>query len=510
MVGATARVVRETERKYEVSGKARMPKPRTLLGSASGGVDAQELVATYFDTEDLRLLTAGITLRRRAGGADEGWHLKLPAGQDSRDEVRLPLGRGAENRAPGELLRLVRVHTRGTPVGPVAELRTERRSWRLADSEGRDLAELVDDRVVARTMGSRTTTVSWRELEVELGEAGTPTLFDEIEKRLLRGGVTRSASSSKLAKVLDVARAPLPEEVGPSASAGDAVLAYLRTQIEQIRRQDPLVRRGVPDSVHKTRVAARRMRSTLRAFGKVLDRKKTRRLADDLRWLGRELAGDRDSEVQEKRFEIAVSGLSDDLVFGPVHATITRVMQRRRAEGGEATLAALDSDRYLELQGRMDQLLSAPPLVKRARRPARKVLPKDVAKAYRRLDRRLDSAAEKPEGEQRDHGLHEARKAAKRARYAAEVSEPVIGKPAGRTRKRLKKVQSLLGTHQDTVVARSVLWRFGALAGQEGQNGFTYGVLHATELAEADRVERELPAVWRRATKKKIRGWIGR
>ncbi|WP_037078414.1 CYTH and CHAD domain-containing protein [Pseudonocardia spinosispora] len=509
MVGADASVVRETERKYEVSGKARLPEPGKLLGSATGGAHARELVATYFDTEDLRLLTAGITLRRRTGGSDEGWHLKLPAGPDSRDELQLPLGRSlAENLPPAELLGLVRVHTRGAAVAPVAELRTQRRSWQLAETGGDDLAELVDDQVVARTMGAKTTTVSWRELEVELAEAGSTRLLDRIEKRLLRGGATRSASSSKLAKVLKVERAATPAPVGKSSSAGEVVLAYLRAQADQLRTQDPLVRRDAPDSVHQIRVAARRMRSTLRAFGRVLDREKTKPLADELRWLGRALADDRDSEVQDERFSDAVSRLPDDLVFGPVHATLTRVMQRRQAEAREATLEALNSDRYLALQARIDELLTSPPLTRKARRPARKVLAKDVAKSYRRLERRMSDAADQPEGEQRDHGLHEARKAAKRARYAVETAAPAIGKPARRTRKNLKKIQSVLGTHQDTVVARSVLWRFGALAGQEDQNGFTYGVMHANERAEADRAERALPEVWKKATKKKTTKWL--
>jgi hypothetical protein len=66
----------------------------------------------YFDTSDLRLLRAGVTLRRRTGGPDEGWHLKLPAGADSRDEHRLPLTGHYRVEPPDELVSLVRVHSR--------------------------------------------------------------------------------------------------------------------------------------------------------------------------------------------------------------------------------------------------------------------------------------------------------------------------------------------------------------------------------------------------------------
>jgi inorganic triphosphatase YgiF len=65
---ATTRVtvVQETERKYEVPDTVELPDPTAALG-LSGGVEEQVLTAIYFDTPGLRLLRAGITLRRRGG-----------------------------------------------------------------------------------------------------------------------------------------------------------------------------------------------------------------------------------------------------------------------------------------------------------------------------------------------------------------------------------------------------------------------------------------------------------
>src|SRR5882757_7836480 len=97
-------VVRETERKYEAADAAELPDPAGLLGlDAGAGAEQQQLEAVYFDTSDLRLLRAGVTLRRRVGGSDEGWHLKLPAGADSRDEHRLPLAGNDRVDPPAEL-----------------------------------------------------------------------------------------------------------------------------------------------------------------------------------------------------------------------------------------------------------------------------------------------------------------------------------------------------------------------------------------------------------------------
>src|SRR5882757_8689581 len=182
-------VVRETERKYEADEAVVLLDPARLLGLDPGSQpEEQQLEAIYFDTPDLRLLRAGVTLRRREGGHDEGWHLKLPAGQDTRDELRLPLTR-ARRKPPAEFVA-------------VAQLNTQRRRWVLSDADGHALAELVEDQVDAHTMGKQTTAVSWREVEVELGEHGQVELLDRIEHELLEIGAHRSSSGSKLGRLL--------------------------------------------------------------------------------------------------------------------------------------------------------------------------------------------------------------------------------------------------------------------------------------------------------------------
>jgi inorganic triphosphatase YgiF len=92
--------VLETERKYDLHEDAQLPCWSGLSGVREPvGPEEQLLEAVYFDTADLRLAAAGVTLRRRHGGSDAGWHLKLPAGVDSRDEIRVGLT-GDEARHP--------------------------------------------------------------------------------------------------------------------------------------------------------------------------------------------------------------------------------------------------------------------------------------------------------------------------------------------------------------------------------------------------------------------------
>ncbi|HEY2202944.1 MAG TPA: CYTH and CHAD domain-containing protein [Pseudonocardia sp.] len=503
-------VVRETERKYEADDLAPLD-PAELLGMDTGGhAEEQSLEAVYYDTPDLRLLRAGITLRRRRGGSDAGWHLKLPAGADTRDELRLPLTR-ARRHPPADLAALTRVYSRGEPLSPVAQLDTRRRRWLLYGADGRVLAELVEDEVRAHRMGGSTEAVSWREVEVELSEHGDRPLLDRIEGRLLGAGARRSGSGSKLGRLLaDRLAAAAPPVGAEGGSAGGAVLERLAGQAGRLRAYDPLVRRDAPDAVHQMRVAARRMRSILQAFGRVLDRGATAALVDELRWLGAELGPARDAEVIDEQVAGLLAALPGGLVLGEVAAEAARATARHHAEGRAAALAVLDGDRYLALHEAIDRLLADPPFARHAARPSGTELPRGVARAWRRTARRMaavELAADRPG---RDEALHDVRKAAKRLRYATEAAEPAVGAVATRLREHLKRVQTVLGEQHDAVVSRPVLRELAAQAHRDGGNGFTYGVLYAREEERAARAEEALPGVWAELDQPAVTRWLRR
>jgi len=162
------------------------------------------------------------------------------------------------------------------------------------------------------------------------------------------------------------------------------VLAYLWEQADAIRAADPQIRRDAPDSVHRIRVACRRMRSTLQSFQALLDRDRTDGLVAELRWLAGELGGARDLEVQEQRIGRAVATLPPEIALGPVAAETTRFFARRRADAASTATAALDGDRYLALLDAVDALLADPPLTDAAVDRAQTELPTLVAKALRR------------------------------------------------------------------------------------------------------------------------------
>src|SRR5690348_8739927 len=131
----------EIERKFAVEAGFVLPDLTAVSGVASvAGPDTYHLTAVYLDTPGLDLAAARITLRRRTGGTDAGWHLKLPAGTETRREVHVPLGPGGEP-VPDDLAGLVADQVHGQPLRPIARLQTTRTVRRLTDAAGQVLAE---------------------------------------------------------------------------------------------------------------------------------------------------------------------------------------------------------------------------------------------------------------------------------------------------------------------------------------------------------------------------------
>ncbi|MGR4849853.1 CYTH and CHAD domain-containing protein [Streptomyces sp. LARHCF252] len=486
---------REIERKYE-SEDSGLPDLTGVAGVAAvADKGVAHLDATYYDTVDERLAESSVTLRRRTGGSDAGWHLKFPVTPGVRDELHAPLS----DTLPDDLAGLVRSRVRGNELMPVVRLRTDRDVRHLLDADGGLLAEVAVDAVHAERLTPGGGETQWTEIEVELADGGDPALLDKVEKRLRKAGVRPSASASKLARAL---AETAPAKKRPSASAGkpvtagDHVLAYVRTQRDAIVELDPAVRRDAEDSVHSMRVATRRLRSTFKSFGNVLDRAVTDKIGDELKWLAGELGLDRDREVLTERLTAALDEVPATLVRGPVSE---RLHSWSSAEHGGARgrlLGVLDSHRYLALLDTLDALIADPPLRKAAGKKPRKVIAKAVKKDFRKVTGLVQQARELEPGTDRDVAIHEARKKTKRTRYAAEAGGPALGKPAKNLVKSMKALQNLLGEHQDSVMARGTLRELSAVAHAAGESAFTYGLLHEREEQRALRVEAELPGFW--------------
>jgi CHAD domain-containing protein len=461
------REVLEREDKWDVDDRFTLPDLEGVLAGGTVTHDTVDLISEYYDTPQRDLQAHDVLLRRRSGDDDTGWQLKMPAA-DGRTELHWPL----TDAPPDSLKELLTGLSLGKDVGSVATVHTIRSRYRIRDGEADDLlAELADDQVRAWT---RDKLVAWRELEVELGPS-TPSMPKALVKTLTAAGARPSRFASKLAHVLP----PAPTE-NVRSKAVRAVVAYVGAQIDAIVAGDIGLRRG-QDPIHDTRVAMRRLRSTLRVFGAQLDPAAVGGLEDELKWFAGLLGAVRDCQVQHDRFGTALDQIPDELVLGPVRSRVRNDLQAIELPARARVREVMDSPRYLAILATLREWRVNPPVVRGT--TTEEVL-ESARTARRKADRRLIVALD--DGE--DATLHRARKAAKRARYAAELCQGLGGsKRNPRISHRYKAIQAVLGDHQDSVVAAATLRRLGAAAGTtDGENGFTFGLLLAGEQRVAE------------------------
>jgi CHAD domain-containing protein len=488
----------ETERKYDVDESMQLPALAEL-----GEVrieDPVTLRAVYYDTPDGALASRLITLRRRAGGKDEGWHLKTP-GINGRTEHQAPLG----DEPPEEILDLVRAILRGRHVAEVARLTTQRTIATVHGTDGVALVEVADDLVSATDVHTGILRI-WREWEAELLE-GAPedvreraALLDAVEGALVAAGATPSSSYSKLARatgrtsLVPVNSATAVPEGEPTAL--DVVLPVIRQLTDALIATDARVRADEPDSVHTMRVTVRRLRSVLAVFRPVLDRTVTDPIRDQLRAFGDVLGTARDAEVRRARGEALLAGETEGQQNGtgeqpPVFQSDGDVHRRLvddplgeyRVRLGEV-VAYLDSAEYFTLLDNLDLLVSRPPVTDFSLRPARAV----VKEALRRQTRRARKLLKAVEITDLD-ALHAARKASRRVRYVAEAltdgDNALLGKKTAALAGAAETVQDILGDHRDAMLFLGRLDETAREATEAGENAAAYGALAAAERSNA-------------------------
>lgn len=504
----------EVEIKYDAGPADQVPRLSDLPGVdrvAPSRVDS--LAAVYFDTPGRALAGRGITLRRRTGGADEGWHLKLAPETQEKDpgapdvrrrrELHAPLGR--PDMVPDSMLAQLHVYLRGADLAPVVRLETERTTHALYGPDGTHLADLADDSVSASLLPAGPGTHQWREWEFELVHGG-PELLGPAAELLAAAGATPAMHSSKLARALDALAAPAtrparaestPElAAGKEAPAAAVVGHYFATHLDKLLANDPAVRLEEPEAVHNMRSAARRLRSALAAYRKLYSKGPLRRLAGELKWLGGMLGVPRDAEVLRERLRRHTA----ELPPGKESANAGERLDRHGAEefdaGYRRLLLAMESGRYFRLLDALEDFRDVPPLRvdgkagRKAVGRGRKVSARAVAKAAKRLRRAQKKASGTSGMAEYDEALHRVRKDAKRLRHVAESAEPVRGKRARKVAKAARRQQKILGDFHDAVIARDLV----AAMGSDGP----YAALHGREIELMAAAEKK----YRKARKK--------
>ncbi len=479
--------VTEIERKFDVDDAAVTPSFDGLTVVAQvDTLPLQLLDAVYFDTPSHDLARNRITLRRRTGGPDAGWHLKLPAGDrtaDARTEVRLPLPEsgspGYEAAVPDELRDVVLAIVRDRPLRPVAHIATSRRVQKLYAADGSALAEFCDDEVSAGAFpadGPEVPVDTWREWELELAAGCSDTeLLDRLGRRLQDAGAVPAGHGSKLARVLDAAL-PATDEVRPGTGdvPADPIHRAVAEQVAGLIAWDRAVRADTYDSVHQMRVTTRKLRSLLKESEESFGLTDDSWVLDELRQLAAILGVARDAEVLADKYEKTLAALPAELVRGPVRERLVDGAHRRYETGLRRSIAAMRTTRYFRLLDALEALVTAeaPPGAEAAEHA-----PVTIDAAYKRVRKAAKAAAAAAAAQtpDRDEALHRIRKGAKRLRYTAAATGASAVSDAAKT------IQTLLGDHQDAVVSRTHLAQQAEAAHAAGEDTFTYGVLYQLE-----------------------------
>jgi CHAD domain-containing protein len=483
----------EVERKFDVDDSTVTPSFEGIAAVARVEESPVEsLDAIYFDTPNQDLARNKITLRRRTGGHDAGWHLKLPAGPDTRTEIHAPLAAsGPEDTVPNELLDVVLAIVRDRPVRPVARITTKRESRVLYSAEGTALAEFSNDHVIAWAAGSSESSDSdpeqqeWREWELELIEqseakngapnetAGTE-LLSRLSNRLLDAGAVPAGHGSKLARVLGATarsngRPPIQ----------DPVHRAVAQHVDELLVWDRAVRADGYDAVHQMRVTIRKIRSLLRVSQDSFGLSDDACVLNELRELAGVLGVARDAEVLAERYEHQLDHLAPELVRGPVRQRLVEGARRRYQTGLRRAQLAMRSQRYFRLLDALDSTVAEVPDASLGEEAAPVTIDaayKKVRKAAKAADDLEQDIQEDEAGRDLDEALHSIRKRAKRLRYtAAATGENEVAKQA-------KGIQTLLGEHQDSVVSREHLSQQAEAAQAAGEDTFTYGLLYQREI----------------------------
>ncbi|HET8915098.1 MAG TPA: CYTH domain-containing protein, partial [Propionibacteriaceae bacterium] len=235
------RVVEEREDKFEVDPDWVMPRVMRLVPDG-GRVDQEvrRLDNTYFDTPGAGLRLFGVTLRRRMGGLETGWQLKVPNGT-----ARTELQSGSRaKKLPRALAQGVEGLLGGESIDTIATVVTTRTAYRVLDSGGELVLEIADDHVESRSLDGESALHSWREVEAELGPAGRKKDLKRARKLLLRAGAIPTAVRTKLDRALGSMSTNGHEPAAKAGTVGELVAAYLATQCDVLASNDVGLRTG--------------------------------------------------------------------------------------------------------------------------------------------------------------------------------------------------------------------------------------------------------------------------
>ena len=439
----------EIELKLEMTSEA----IETLLASNLLGKpeSSSELSSIYFDTTEHDLRHAGYSVRIRTSGDAHVQTVKANGPANSvfvRSEWEILLN---DNQPVIDCSIPLSTELGITPddLAPIFTVDVLRRKWTIKD-EGANIEVALDD----GNVHARDRQVPVRELELELKEGNAQALFiwaRKIEAIVpIRFGVeTKAERGYRLLDRQKLLFKAEPIELDRQMTTANSFAVIAQSCYRQFRLNESiLIERQHAEALHQARVALRRLRSAFSLYKEILTDAKAERLKQELKWLAGVLG-------KARNIDVLLSKAND----AEMHARFNMARQQAYSEVN----AALHSSRARALALDFNEWLHSRRYAETADTDNMRDLPAPEF-AIRVLDRRrkkLKKLGRNFAGVD-DETRHEARKAAKKLRYASEFFTSLFN--GGKSRRRyetfigkMEKLQDDLGLLNDVVMAPDVL-----------------------------------------------------
>ncbi len=469
-------------------------------------LDHRSMDATYYDTASLSLIRWGVTLRRRSGGGDDGWHMKLPlrysdagAPAHGMDEIHVD---GTASLIPSPLVSIASPLIRRQELVPVARVVTERSPYLVRDDQGEILVEVVDDWVALEGFDiDRPPATRFHEVEVELvADSKQAQRVARSIASALRDAGAQTSTVSKAASALgrragDPPDVPIISPPAADKPAVDALQYIFARHVNSLLEADVAVRRGLPDSAHRLHVECRRLFSIVQTFAPILDPDTVAFLCEELSWVSAELGEVRNAEFQSAR----LSAMTEDPA---VREFIAQALDARVQATRSGALAALRSDRHGFLLEDLIIMVAEPPVTVDGFAPAKKTLRRCIGRSWRKLSSAVGAAHARGD----DALWHKIRRRAERTAFAMDSVAPILGPEYSELAASLRAASDSLRDEQDSAI--SVEWLRDMSASAPGAIGFCLGAL-ASEISRGDAAPRsafteEWPSMDRHARSLKL------
>ncbi|MCU9519806.1 CYTH domain-containing protein [Corynebacterium sp. ES2794-CONJ1] len=352
----------EVEEKFSIDNNTTLPDLAAITRLAGPSQQIQhDLSALYYDTRDLRLSRARITLRYRHGGTDEGWTLKLP-GMKGRTEIHSDAPH--DHGIPEKLTYVIEAVTRGQSLQPVARVNNTRVETTLHDDTGTPLLEVCDDRVKSECFLPGGAPLRWREWEVELSQEALQRpepmkLLRSASEALIAAGAQPSPSPSKLKTALgrgfdSAPTPPLPVELDPKSPLYSQWSQLIQHR-DEVLAHDRRIRLGYKDDLRPLGAVLRVLLAHLQDLEGYVDQTQIKSLSAQLSIF---------ADLTDRSADLLQEGSTKASSFAGSTAITSENASDTPFERGLAhtPLASyLSSEEYWSMLDNLDELLSQPP-----------------------------------------------------------------------------------------------------------------------------------------------------